>query len=117
MIKVIDRLLIILIIMMLAVNTLIDTIGNQNLEDTVQKTDLIARCLDPTSDCAKLVKENDRRERAYLEQLMKITNICVLKASRQAPDATIEGISRLYDECVLASSPPPPVPVTQNETD
>lgn len=111
--KRIDRLLLILILMMLSISTIIDTVGNQRLEDTVQKTDIIAQCLDPTSPCAKLTAEKDKRDREYFEKLMKVTNICTAQAARVTANQSIENLTKAYDECVAASSPPPPVPVTQ----
>lgn len=114
--KYVDRLLLILIIFMLAVVATIDTVGNQHLEDSIEKTDIIAQCLDPNSDCAKLTAERDKREREYLEKLMKITNICVVHANRTVPGDPITDVIAAYDSCVAAGAPPPPTPINEKDT-
>jgi hypothetical protein len=107
----IDRLLLVLIIIMLSVTAVINTVGNQRLEDTVKKTDIIAQCLTPGSECSRLTAERDKREQEYLKGLMKTTNICVLYASRQTEGQPLEELTRIYDECVSAGAPPPPEPI------
>lgn len=113
--KNIDRLLLVLIIAMLGINTTIDTVGNQHIENSVEKTDIIAQCLDPNSDCAKLTAERDKREREYLEKLMKVTNICVVHANRTAQGQPIDAVIAAYDGCVAAGAPPPPTPINEKD--
>lgn len=113
--KYLDRLLLALIIAMLAINTTIDTVGNQHIEDSVEKTDIIAQCLDPNSDCAKLTAERDKREREYLEKLMRVTNVCVLHANRLAAGQPLEAVVAVYDQCVDEGAPPPPTPINEKD--
>ena len=112
----IDRLFLVMIIVMLTINTVIDTTGNQKLEKTVRDTDIIAQCLDPNSRCSKFTAELNRLEREYLESLMKTTNLCVLRVSRTAPTADVETLAIAYDECVKTRTPPAPLPIPSIET-
>lgn len=104
----IDRLFLMLIIAMLAVGTIIDTIGNQKLEKAVHDADLIAQCLDPKSECAKLTADLNKQEREYLETFTKTANVCVLYVSRDQFNEDVAAIGKAYDECVRLGTPPPP---------
>lgn len=104
----IERLMLFLLIIILAVNTVIDTMGNQDIEDAVANTDLIAQCTTPGTVCSKLSAAN----RAKQEARSAAENKCVIETILDFPPsdqraALKEQILAGYDECVARFSTPP----------